>query len=332
MGNKSKLDQFYTKRSVSIACAKHLVELLNSCNFDINNTVFIEPSAGDGSFIEALNINGIKNGSIIAYDIEPKCDGIQQVDWLTTEPVILDNKQIIVIGNPPFGVRSSLAKKFIEHAILWNSDIIALILPDTFNRLTNQKCFGTYRLIDIWKLPDNDFVLDGEDYHVPCSFFVLTSCDNIRPDVDLRDKKVEQPVEYSFLQRDDVTADFCINGNSGRVHNIADVTNSKAEHYIKVNNGYNASTVRMTFENAEYDQLSSCNGGNWWINRNDINKAYLKAKSKLTQTAATADNSIRTTARNLFGDMRPSTDSERTAYTNMLDKINTPLDIDIFSD
>lgn len=43
-------------------------------------------------------------------------------------------------------------------------------------------------------------------------------------------------------------------------------------------------------------------------------------------------NDVHTTARDLFGDMRSSTDEEHAAYSDMLDNISTPLDIDIFSD
>lgn len=43
-------------------------------------------------------------------------------------------------------------------------------------------------------------------------------------------------------------------------------------------------------------------------------------------------NDIHNAAHDLFGEMRNSTDEERTAYSDMLDNISTPLDIDIFSD
>lgn len=43
-------------------------------------------------------------------------------------------------------------------------------------------------------------------------------------------------------------------------------------------------------------------------------------------------NDIHNAAHDLFGEMRGSTDEERTAYSGMLDNISTPLDIDIFSD
>lgn len=279
MGNRSRLDQFYTKRSVSLACVSRLIAILDRYDVDIHDALFVEPSAGDGSFIEALSSNGID--SIYAYDIDPKASGIMCADWLVMgPPAESSDKVLIIIGNPPFGNRSTIAKKFIEHSITWGAKFIAFILPDTFGRMTNQKCFGKYRLIDVWKLHDNDFILDGEDYHVPCSFFILTSIDGVAPGIDLRDKKVRQPADYTFLQRGDTAADFCVNGNSGRVHDVDDVTNSKAEHYIKVNDGYDVATVRGVFNALEYEQLSSCNGGNWWINRNDINKAYLSVINK----------------------------------------------------
>ena len=334
MGNKDKLDKFYTKRGVSSTCVNHLCKLMTNFNLNIHDAVFVEPSAGDGTFIDALYSHDINREHIVSYDIEPKRADIKQADWFDTTPIRLNAHLCVVLGNPPFGVRSTLAKKFISHAISWNADVIAFILPDTFNRLTNQRCFGTYRLVDVLKLPNDAFILDGEDYHVPCSFFVLTSRSDVCPDVDLRDRKVPQPPDYSFLQRDDRNADFCINGNSGRVHDVSEITNPKSEHYIKVNNGYDIAAVRSMFENAEYDQLSSCNGGNWWINRNDINKAYLKAKatSSKRQSKDIDVSNIHTAIHNMFGDMRGSTDEERTAYSDMLDNISTPLDIDIFSD
>ena len=54
-------------------------------------------------------------------------------------------------------------------------------------------------------------------------------------------------------------------------------------------------------------------------------------KENMPQTD-TNQSSLRTTARDLFGDMRASTDAERSAYSDMLDNISTTLDIDIFSD
>lgn len=64
-------------------------------------------------------------------------------------------------------------------------------------------------------------------------------------------------------------------------------------------------------------------------NKNELDQ--FNTKENVPQTD-TNQSSLRTTARNLFGNMRSSTDEERTAYSDMLTDISTPLDIDIFSD
>ena len=64
-------------------------------------------------------------------------------------------------------------------------------------------------------------------------------------------------------------------------------------------------------------------------NKNELDQ--FNTKENVPQTD-TNQSSIRTTASDLFGEMRGSTDEERTAYSDMLDNISTQLDIDIFSD
>lgn len=280
MGAKSQLDQFFTTREASRSCVEHLFGLMRDNAIAPERYRFVEPSAGDGSFVDALVSNSIDRDSVFALDIAPQRNDIQAIDWFdvhSEERDIISGTDcpIVVIGNPPFGQRSTLAKRFIEHAKTLSPDIIAFVLPNTFLRLTNQKCFKGYRLVNVMELPSECFLLDGERYHVPCSFFVLTNLDGFMSGIELCDFKVKQPIEYSFLGRGDTSADFTVNGNSGAVKNVTDVTNSKAEHYIKVNSGYDVDGIRSVFEQMTYQQLSSCNGGNWWINRNDINKAFL---------------------------------------------------------
>lgn len=42
------------------------------------------------------------------------------------------------VTNPPFGVRSTLAKTFIKHSINLGAETIAFILPKTFNKRLNH--------------------------------------------------------------------------------------------------------------------------------------------------------------------------------------------------
>lgn len=246
-------DKFYTKFPIAGEC----ISLVDLTPYDM----VVEPSAGNGSFSRQLNCT--------AYDIEPECEGIVRKDFMTVQPP--DCKCLLVIGNPPFGVRSSLAKKFISKSIEIGAKTIAFILPDTFNKFTNQKVFPPeWRLVKVHKISDTCFETKQGDYHVPCSFFIWSTIIDLP---DLREGECEPCNDFTFLKRGDPTADFTINGNSGKVKLPGEVTNVKAEHYIRGNED-----VKRIFMGIDWKFNSSVNGGISWLNQQDIVKRYIEEK------------------------------------------------------
>lgn len=281
MAQKDVLDRFYTQDDVVDACLAYLTGEMG-IGYD-RFPVIIEPSAGSGAFSSKLPARRL------AYDIEPAegADRVKQRDWLSvTHAEVLSHVQvdgqdgrrdeILVVGNPPFGLRSSVAKAFITHAIEVGATTIAFVLPDVFAKMSNQRCFPEeWRLVGILGLRRDAFTIDGEPYHVPCSFFVWTQSDDIMSGTDLRETPVPQPREFAYLGRGDASAHFSVNGNSGRVKDIADITNPKAEHYIRVSDGYDVDEVRRKLASLDLSFKSSANGGVAWVNRDDINRAWL---------------------------------------------------------
>lgn len=253
------LDKFYTKTETAKLC------ISKTPNIEAYDLI-IEPSAGAGSFSDLIN-------NCVAYDIEPEGNNIIQQDYLRLEPNQLPSyNKMLIIGNPPFGVRSSLAKQFIAHSIELGATTIAFILPNTFNKLTNQKVFPQdWHLIKTLPLDDTNFTANGEDYYVPCSFYIWTK---EQETIDLRDKAVAQVPDFQFCPRNCVEADFTLNGNNGKVKDLNQVANPKAEHYIKVNNGYDVAVIRKRLEDLDFIFNSSVNGGNAWLGQQDILKAY----------------------------------------------------------
>ena len=251
------IDKFYTQYNVATECI-NLIPDLDS--YDL----IIEPSAGNGSFSKQLNC--------IAYDIEPEDSSIIKEDWFNiTKP---NYNHILVVGNPPFGSRSTLAKNFIKHAREIGAETIAFILPDTFSKLSNQSKTlfpENWRLIVEHKLSNSNFIIENnKNYFVPCSFYVWTR----RPGtINLRQVKEEKVDDFEFLSRGDKNADFSINGNSGKIKEIKDITNSKAEHYIKAKNK-SVEELKTIFSKLNYQTISSVNGGNYWIGQQEILKAY----------------------------------------------------------
>jgi len=114
-------DQFYTPTDL----AKKCWDTFNSIvKINIDEYTFIEPSAGNGSFLQLLPAGSI------GLDIEPRATGIQQQDYLTWKPRDL-TKNYIVFGNPPFGLRGHLALNFINHSHSF-ADYVCFILPQLF--------------------------------------------------------------------------------------------------------------------------------------------------------------------------------------------------------
>lgn len=114
-------DQFFTPPEVALQCWE---TFLRVTEIDQDEYTFIEPSAGDGSFLKHL-----PQGSF-GMDIEPRYPGIQKQDYLTWDPP-KDGGKYVVIGNPPFGLRGHLALQFISHSQSF-ADYVAFILPQMF--------------------------------------------------------------------------------------------------------------------------------------------------------------------------------------------------------
>lgn len=143
------LDKFYTNQDISKKC----IDIVGSHYKWTMWDIIIEPSAGNGSFLMQ-----IPSHNKLGIDISPEHDEIIEQDFLTFYPPG-DKKNILVIGNPPFGKVSSTAIKFFNHASKW-STVIAFIIPRTFRRTSIQN-----RL-------DKSFHLEyDEDIPInPCSF------------------------------------------------------------------------------------------------------------------------------------------------------------------
>lgn len=260
---RDELDRFYTDPGAAL----ELIQRVDIDRYDL----IIEPSAGMGAFSRWIP-------RVYALDIAPGVPDVMRGDWLkTSRDDVPDYQNLLVIGNPPFGIRGAMAKQFIIHSI---DDMgargIAFILPMTFVKQSNQRMFdASWRLIDMYPLGRMGFTLpDGSITDIPCAFYWWSCDDTIRPGVNLRESPAPRVVDFEFLQRGDAHADFVINGNNGRVRDVSMVTNPKAEHYIRVCPGHDVATVRDRLSHAPIHPVSSVSGGVWWVNRDDIRRAY----------------------------------------------------------
>lgn len=200
LGQKDELDKFYTKTEIATQCID-FVEGLES--FDC----IIEPSAGSGSFS-----NQLKN--CFAYDIKPDAENIYEADWLKMDKTQFQKyNNILVIGNPPFGKQSNLAISFFNESAKF-ANVIAFILPLSFKKRSLQNKLDLhFYLVKEFILNKNSFLLNGQNYDVPCVFQIWEKKEEIRK----IQKNVTTTTLFDFVTQNE--ADFRIQrvgGNAGK--------------------------------------------------------------------------------------------------------------------
>lgn len=188
MAKNNKLDKFYTQDSV----AKQCYDFLISKYPQVQDKLFLEPSAGAGAFLPFLN-------NFIALDILPENNAqIQQQDFLQYKT---PNVNFITIGNPPFGSRSKLATDFFNHAAKM-SDIIAFIVPVSFMKWSVQKNLSSnFKLTDYFYLDLESFTEDGKPFGVRTIFQIWVKKDS-EYDCGQEDKRLlkQPPIKHEDFE------------------------------------------------------------------------------------------------------------------------------------
>ena len=191
---RKTIDKFYTSSNIVNECMNLIKENLNIKD----NDLCIEPSAGNGAFIN--NIKSLFNHYKF-YDIEPEHEEIVKQDYLnynTKELKLEKYNKIHIIGNPPFGRQSSLAIKFIKKSCKY-CDTISFILPKSFKKDSLKKHYPlNFHLIYEYDLPKNAFIVDKKEYDVPCVFQIW-----VKKDVKREVPKKLIPNKYKFVKKDE---------------------------------------------------------------------------------------------------------------------------------
>jgi hypothetical protein len=118
--NSEELDQFFTKPEISQDLIRKVDEILKLENFDL----FLEPSAGSGSFYDSLPVN-----KRMGIDI----DAANQSPYLKGDFLLLSPSDLGIQNN----INSSKALQFLNHAFQF-ANFVCFILPSTFNKISMQ--------------------------------------------------------------------------------------------------------------------------------------------------------------------------------------------------
>jgi predicted RNA methylase len=255
--NRNTIDKYYTKSTIAELC---LTLVKTNIQIHEEDDVIIEPSAGNGSFI-----NGIKSitKKCRFYDLEPEHEEIVKQDYLLydfgdTEEGYDDGfrngfRKIHVIGNPPFGRQSSLAIKFIKRSCEFCNSV-SFILPKSFKKDSLKKSFPlNFHLISEIDLPDKSFLVNNEEYTVETVFQIWEKRIYNR---DVAEK--EEPLNFEFVKKNE-NPDISfrrIGVNAGAINKNIDKQSVQSHYFIKFTNNESVddnirrlSTIAFDFNN-----------------------------------------------------------------------------------
>ena len=171
------LDKFYTNKDIVGVCYDAIKKHL-----DIDKKeLIIEPSAGNGAFI---NIIKMLSNNHRFYDIKPENEEIIKKDFLELrfEDCNVAGFGCHIIGNPPFGNKSSKAIAFIKHSTnILMAKSVSFILPISFKKASLQKSFPpNYHLVYQTVLAPNSFTHFGIPKNIKTVFQIWIRKNRVR--------------------------------------------------------------------------------------------------------------------------------------------------------
>lgn len=190
---RNTIDKYYTKPAIVLTCIEYIKTKISI----LENDVIIEPSAGNGSFIQHIKSLG-QNYKF--YDLEPEHNDIEKQDYLqlNNNEILKSYTNIHIIGNPPFGRQASLAIKFIKKSCEF-CNTLSFILPKSFKKESMKNHFPLhFHLVFEIDLPEKSFLVNNEEYTVPCIFQIWIKKDYKRLEIEKKD-----PLNFIIVNKND---------------------------------------------------------------------------------------------------------------------------------
>jgi len=256
------LDQFYTKKEISLDLYNKISEIIN-----IENYFLFEPSAGTGSFSNLFHKNSL------AIDLDPKSSLIIEEDFLEFNNNYFKNKKVITIGNPPFGQNSTLAVKFFNKASEY-SEYIAFILPKTFKKdsFINKLNINMHLIKEV-ELNGKNFIYNNKEKEVKTVFQIWQKKKVKRKKIDIK----KESLFFKYVKKED--ADFAIRriGDlSGKIIKKFNKYSENSHLYIQCKENINKENFYNKFDiiYKEFKEKSNEVAGTPSISKSEIIKIY----------------------------------------------------------
>ena len=253
---RDNIDKYYTSNVVVERC----IEIFKNNVSVKEEDLIIEPSAGDGAFIPAIESLGCDS---IFMDIEPENSCIIKQDYLDVNlnEFIegLNNKKsgnIHVIGNPPFGRQSSLAIRFIKRSCEY-CDTVSFILPRSFKKESMRRYFPlNFHCLIEEDIIDDGFIVNGLSYDVPCVFQVW-----VKKMVERKLEKKLIPYGYTFVKKTEFpdVSFRRVGVNAGNISKSIDDKSEQSHYFIRFNRKMDDNVLKRIFD-LKYDSRNNTVG------------------------------------------------------------------------
>ena len=253
------LDQFFTCQDVATQCVSELVKWTDGQSGD---WLWIEPSAGDGAFLDAMPYPQI------GIDIASARADVIKANFLHWHPG-QTNRRVAVVGNPPFGKNASLARAFVNHAASF-ADVVAFIVPRTFEKATFvNKLDQRLHLVSQTLLDEESFEFNGEPYSVPTVFQIWERRSNLRA----LTASVTRHPDFSFVTASDAHFAFQRVGARAGLASVEGLRKSAQSHYfLRANDNYVMLLERL--KSIDWTPIKSRTAGNPSIGKGELIAAY----------------------------------------------------------
>ena len=262
------LDQFYTNPQLAQRLFDELIaeHLGDRWSGDVR---WLEPSCGTGAFLSLLPPDAI------GVDLDPKCPGAVQADFLSWTPPAGDDRPLVVVGNPPF--KHDVA--FFNRCAELGAERIAFIVPRSWQKPSVQNQLDrAFHLAHEEVLPLDAFIFEGQPAEVPTVFQVWERREEQRPLTVLPTKHVDFAF-VPYAQRH--TADFAIQRvgvHAGRVKDLdAEHLGQGSHRFVRVIDRTRVAEVRAVFEDIDWAPIKACVAGNPSIANGEMVQAYALA-------------------------------------------------------
>lgn len=255
--NTNLRDKYYTKKEVASKC----IDVVNNIVKDVD--IFLEPSAGAGSFSKQLE-------NCLAFDISPACENVVKKDFFKVNRDDIGDGNICCIGNPPFGRNSSLAIKFFNHASLF-SKYIAFIIPKTFRKISVQnKLNSNFHLAYDADIPKNSFEKKVnktfESVDVPCVFQIWEFREEKREVVKAKLKSKL----FDFVSKEE--CDFAVRRVGGRTGKVFDDNieelSVQSNYFIRGN--IDPNLLKSVISSINFSQVINSTAGVRSLSKNEL--------------------------------------------------------------